>query len=191
MSTSEKKVAANRRNAQKSTGPRTKIGKKHMRMNALRHAIYADPKNLPGEDPQQTSELVKQVREQLQPQGPVETVVADQIVSIIQELHRIDRAYHVYRAGKINDQAVLRQREREITELERSLHTDNFSDAWQANQEIERIKTTTKPMPQASDLDSVLSHTISDEREATVADYVDRRQRLLLRDLEHAYCVFR
>jgi hypothetical protein len=34
---SERQIAANRRNAAKSTGPRTLKGKTHSRMNALRH----------------------------------------------------------------------------------------------------------------------------------------------------------
>ena len=37
--TSERKRAANRRNAQRSTGPRTVAGKKNSRQNALRHGL--------------------------------------------------------------------------------------------------------------------------------------------------------
>jgi len=39
--TSEAKVAANRRNAQRSTGPRTALGKAHVRRNAVRHGLAA------------------------------------------------------------------------------------------------------------------------------------------------------
>ena len=39
--TSEAKIAANRRNAQRSTGPRTMTGKMRVRRNALRHGLAA------------------------------------------------------------------------------------------------------------------------------------------------------
>jgi hypothetical protein len=39
--TSEAKIAANRRNARRSTGPRTTAGKLRFRRNALRHGLAA------------------------------------------------------------------------------------------------------------------------------------------------------
>jgi hypothetical protein len=39
--TSEAKIAANRRNAQRSTGPRTALGKSRVRGNALKHGFAA------------------------------------------------------------------------------------------------------------------------------------------------------
>ena len=39
--TSQAKILANRRNAKKSTGPRTKAGKRRAAMNALKHGMTA------------------------------------------------------------------------------------------------------------------------------------------------------
>ena len=39
--TSVKQIAANRRNAQKSTGPRTPEGRAVSKMNALKHGIFS------------------------------------------------------------------------------------------------------------------------------------------------------
>jgi hypothetical protein len=36
-----KKAIANRRNSQLSTGPKTEVGKKHSRLNAIRHGVLA------------------------------------------------------------------------------------------------------------------------------------------------------
>jgi hypothetical protein len=45
--TSERKATSNRKNAQKSTGPRSELGRRHSRRNALHHglaiAIESDP----------------------------------------------------------------------------------------------------------------------------------------------------
>jgi hypothetical protein len=48
--TSEKKAEANRRNALKSTGPKTLEGKAAIRLNALKHGILTQETLLPGED---------------------------------------------------------------------------------------------------------------------------------------------
>jgi hypothetical protein len=48
--TSVAQIEANRRNAKKSTGPRTDAGKNGSRFNALKHAMAARLPVLPGED---------------------------------------------------------------------------------------------------------------------------------------------
>jgi len=49
--TSQKRIDANRRNACKSTGPRTPEGKSRSRFNRLQHGLAATVPVLPGEDP--------------------------------------------------------------------------------------------------------------------------------------------
>lgn len=48
--TSDKKKESNRRNALKSTGPRTPEGKDAVRLNALKHGLLSRETLLPGED---------------------------------------------------------------------------------------------------------------------------------------------
>jgi hypothetical protein len=48
--TSEKQAEANRRNALKSTGPKTPEGKNAVRLNALKHGLLSQEILLPGED---------------------------------------------------------------------------------------------------------------------------------------------
>ena len=53
----DKQIQANRRNARKSTGPKTEEGKARSRNNALRHGLTAELAVLPHEDPHQYEEL--------------------------------------------------------------------------------------------------------------------------------------
>jgi hypothetical protein len=45
---SDRKIAANQQNSQRSTGPRTALAKKRIRRNALRHGLAAAIVNAPG-----------------------------------------------------------------------------------------------------------------------------------------------
>ena len=193
MSSSVKKIAANRRNAKKSTGPRTKAGKQRVVLNALKHARYADPANLPGENPQETSELVKSLRESLQPQGPLEEVLFNQLISIIQSFNRIDRGYAAHLAAQINRQAVSRQQRWSIHELEEKLDTKILSnqERWTTRRQIDEIFLITKPFVQVRDLDAVLDISISDEHEVALAESMDRRKRQLRRDFDDILTQFR
>ena len=53
----QKQIAANRRNAKKSTGPRTPAGLAVSRFNALRHGLRANAAFLPAESSRQLIEL--------------------------------------------------------------------------------------------------------------------------------------
>ena len=48
--TSDKQADANRRNARKSTGPKTPEGKAVARLNAVKHGLLSQEVLLPGED---------------------------------------------------------------------------------------------------------------------------------------------
>ena len=72
--TSEKKTEANRRNALKSTGPRTPEGKAAVRLNALRHGLRSEEILLPGENEEALKELDEYLRAELRPVGELENL---------------------------------------------------------------------------------------------------------------------
>ena len=86
------KLAANRRNAQKSTGPKTPAGKAVAKMNALKHGLLAKTLVVRGHQiKESTNELKKMCREfyaDLNPVGPVEEMLVDQIISLTWRLRR-------------------------------------------------------------------------------------------------------
>jgi hypothetical protein len=91
--TTEAQVAANRVNAQKSTGPRTTEGRAAVTQNAVKHGLRAQAVVLPGEDCQEYARYHGQMREQLQPADVQEIELAERIVSLSWRLRRAGR-YH-------------------------------------------------------------------------------------------------
>ena len=89
--TSEKKAQANRRNALKSTGPRTPEGKSAVRLNALRHGLLSEEILLPGEDEEALRKLDEHLRTELQPVGELENLLIDRVVSAYWRLRRLGR----------------------------------------------------------------------------------------------------
>ena len=89
--TSEKKAEANRRNALKSTGPKTSEGKDAVRLNALKHGLLSQEILLPGEDEEALRELGERLRDELQPVGEFENLLVDRIISAYWRLRRLGR----------------------------------------------------------------------------------------------------
>jgi len=88
---SHAQVAANRRNAGKSTGPRTTQGKAVVAQNALKHGLLTRRNVMRGEDPQEFERLRDRMLAELVPAGPTEAVLAERIVSLSWRLKRAER----------------------------------------------------------------------------------------------------
>ena len=90
--TTPKQLAANRRNAQKSTGPRTPKGRAVSRMNALKHGILSKQVLVQGlvlqESGEELEALHRRFWEDLQPVGVMEEMLVDQIVTAHWRLRR-------------------------------------------------------------------------------------------------------
>ena len=89
--TSEGKAEANRRNALKSTGPKTPEGKAAVRLNALRHGLLSREVLLPGEDGEALGELGERLGAELQPVGELENLLVDRVAAAVWRLRRLGR----------------------------------------------------------------------------------------------------
>jgi len=89
---SPEQIDANRRNAQKSTGPRTPEGRAVSKMNALKHGILSKQVLVRGvnmkESNRELTALHERFWQELNPVGPVEEMLVDQIVTTHWRLRR-------------------------------------------------------------------------------------------------------
>jgi hypothetical protein len=89
---SQKQLDANRKNAHRSTGPRTPAGKAAVRFNALGSGIYAASPVIPGEDPEEFNSYASSMTEDCHPSGQREQDLVDQIIAHGWRLKRLLRA---------------------------------------------------------------------------------------------------
>ena len=75
-----RQIEANRRNAQKSTGPSTLEGKSRSSWNALKSGVYAESEILPGEDPSQLDQLQAEYHDYHQPVTAEHRALVDSLV---------------------------------------------------------------------------------------------------------------
>ena len=96
---SGKKLRANRRNARRSTGPRTQEGKEKSKMNATTHMFFCQDLVLPGEIAGNMEYIREQHLESLKPQTIDELFLVDRIVSAAWKLNRLQRSeLHMHQA---------------------------------------------------------------------------------------------
>jgi hypothetical protein len=89
MST-EKQVKANRKNAQKSTGPKTDEGKATVSQNAVKHGIFTESV-IKGEKEADYEAFHDKMVSEMKPVGPAEILLAERIVSLWWRLERAER----------------------------------------------------------------------------------------------------
>lgn len=79
----------NKRNAQSSTGPRTRAGKARVATNAVRHGAYSEALFMLGESEEDFEKLKAGMVQSFAPVGPLETSMVERLVSL---WWRMDRA---------------------------------------------------------------------------------------------------
>jgi len=90
---------ATRRNARRSNGPSSPAGKAHVKMNALKHGIYAAPENEPevmralGEDPLEFELLKGDLKLTY---GPGDPLWLKQLDDLLEDGKRAEQSANVY-----------------------------------------------------------------------------------------------
>lgn len=87
----KKRLAANRQNAKKSTGPKTAAGKARSRFNAVKHGLTAREVVIPGEDEEAFQQLHELLLAELAPEGILEAMLVDRVAVGFWRLRRIVR----------------------------------------------------------------------------------------------------
>src|SRR5437867_4982378 len=87
-----KQIEANRRNALKSTGPRTPEAKAAVRMNSLRHGLRARTVVLPAENAGEFHQLCNDLEAEWQPQSRTEQFYVEQMAVSQWKLTRVEVA---------------------------------------------------------------------------------------------------
>src|SRR5262249_54170680 len=100
----EKQLAANRRNAQKSTGPQTADGKSRAALNALKSGIYAESLLLPGEKLEDLRTLIDEYYLCYTPRTPAARNAVDNLIRaewLARRLSRIDTQILAHEIGDL------------------------------------------------------------------------------------------
>jgi len=157
--TSAIKVETNRLNSLRSTGPKTPEGKRIASQNACKLGIFSRELLLHDESELDLQVLARGVRADLRPDGPMEHMLVELIISILWRLRRVLRIeselFEMYRTykGVKGDAAVafahdasqlscLERLDRAGTSLERRLY--------RAMQELRNLQRIRSPMTEKS-----------------------------------------
>ncbi len=128
--TSDKQADANRRNALKSTGPKTPEGKDAVRLNALKHGLLSQELLLPGESEAALMGLAERLMADRQPEGTLEILLVEDIIVAYWRLRRFRRvetdmfARQLYEAMREQAQSEAKSYERnDLTDVVESITT--------------------------------------------------------------------
>jgi hypothetical protein len=88
MIVSDKRIAANRANAARSTGPKTEEGKSRSSRNATRHGLLAGIVAVRNENKEAFENAVRAYVHRFQPADDVELAIIEQLVAATWRLHR-------------------------------------------------------------------------------------------------------
>ncbi len=89
--TTQAQIEANRKNAQKSTGPKSRQGKDTVSQNAVKHGLCANRHVIRSESQEEFDEFRQNMIADLEPVGAMEKMISDRIVSLSWRLKRAEQ----------------------------------------------------------------------------------------------------
>ena len=101
MPASDAQIAANRRNSQRSTGPKTTEGKERSRRNSLKHGLTGEGVALTDEDAADVAERIQTLEAELQPSGLSSRLFLRRFAYLsirLERCERLDTAVYAKRA---------------------------------------------------------------------------------------------
>jgi hypothetical protein len=109
MPISEKQLEANRRNAQRSTGPKTAEGKERSSLNNLRHGLTGQVTVLPSEDREAHDAFCNRLIAGFNPETPIEEQLAHSIAEDAWRLNRVNAIENnIFALGRDRDRGEIR-----------------------------------------------------------------------------------
>jgi hypothetical protein len=96
-------IEANRRNAQRPTGPRSAEGKSVSRLNALKCGIDAQTHVIPGEDPEALEELALEYHHRFNPATPEQRMMVDEMIHsewLLRRFRKVEAELWTFRLRK-------------------------------------------------------------------------------------------
>lgn len=100
---SSRQLAANRKNAQRCTGPKTPQGKARSSRNACKHGLLSRDTVLPHENPREFNALLDSFRLAFRPKDDFQEVLVAQMATAQWRLRRVTRIEKGLIATRIND----------------------------------------------------------------------------------------
>ncbi|MEO1552685.1 MAG: hypothetical protein AAFR82_02030 [Pseudomonadota bacterium] len=90
--TTQRQIRANRENAKKSTGPKSKAGKERSARNAIKHGLFTDVLLLPDEDGEALTMLKDNLHADFRPVTHMQAYVIDRLAMLIWRERRLAKA---------------------------------------------------------------------------------------------------
>ena len=156
---SQKQLEANRRNAQKSTGPKSPEGKAKSAQNSLRHGLLAKTVVADTEDRDAFEQLLTDLNEHYQPVGPMETIHVEKIAFCYWRMMRCSS----HEAGLIEHKQAV---------LEKEFNEDHKTDE-QIDKELQALETKLPGLKETLSLLKEFSLSSAPLSELYIEEYED------------------